>query len=320
MASPTDFICVVRIGSASGNFSNAQRGTLVHDVVDRRLEAGRGLAGDVVADLVEPVADGELGGDLGDREAGRLGGQGARAADPRVHLDDDHPAGLGIDGELDVRAAGLDADLADDGDRGVAHPLVFLVGQRLGRGDGDAVAGVDAHRVEVLDRADDDDVVGAVAHHLHLVFFPADDRFLDEDLVDRRGVQAVGDQPVELVAVVGDAAAGAAQGEARAAGRRAARSSRPPAGLRPGCGPARPRQTSRPICSMASLEQVAVLGLGDRVGVGADHLDAVLLQHAVPGQGHGHVQAGLAAERGQQGVGLLGLDDLGDDSQVIGSM
>ena len=57
----------------------------------------------------------------------------------------------GLIGELDVAAAGLDADLADDGDGGIAHPLIFLVGQRLGRGDGDAVAGVDAHRVEVFD-------------------------------------------------------------------------------------------------------------------------------------------------------------------------
>ncbi len=28
MASPTDFICVVSVWSASGNFSNAQRGNL----------------------------------------------------------------------------------------------------------------------------------------------------------------------------------------------------------------------------------------------------------------------------------------------------
>ena len=28
IASPTDFICVVRVGSAFGNFSNVQRGTL----------------------------------------------------------------------------------------------------------------------------------------------------------------------------------------------------------------------------------------------------------------------------------------------------
>src|SRR5512136_794339 len=41
----------------------------------------------------------------------------------------------------------------------VAQHLVLLVGERLGRGHGDRVAGVDAHRVEVLDRADDDEVV-----------------------------------------------------------------------------------------------------------------------------------------------------------------
>jgi hypothetical protein len=41
--------------------------------------------------------------------------------------------------------------------------LVLAVGQGQGRGDGDRVTGVDAHRVEVLDRADDDDVVGGRA-------------------------------------------------------------------------------------------------------------------------------------------------------------
>ena len=42
---------------------------LGHDVVDRRLEARRGLLRDVVGDLVQGVPDGQLGGDLGDREA-----------------------------------------------------------------------------------------------------------------------------------------------------------------------------------------------------------------------------------------------------------
>ena len=41
-------------------------------------------------------------------------------------------------------------------------------GQRLDGRDGDAVAGVDAHRIEVLDGADDDAVVGLVAHDFHL--------------------------------------------------------------------------------------------------------------------------------------------------------
>ena len=65
---------------------------LDHDVVEGRLERRRGLAGDVVGDLVEGVADRDLGGDLGDREAGRLRRQRAGAGHPRVHLDDDQPA------------------------------------------------------------------------------------------------------------------------------------------------------------------------------------------------------------------------------------
>ena len=65
-----------------------------------------------------------------------------------------------LDRELDVAAAGVDPDRADDVDADVAHPLVLAVGQGQGRRDGDGVAGVHAHRVDVLDRADDDDVVG----------------------------------------------------------------------------------------------------------------------------------------------------------------
>ena len=43
------------------------------DIVDRRLERGGRHAGDVIVEFVERVADGELCGDLGNREAGRLG-------------------------------------------------------------------------------------------------------------------------------------------------------------------------------------------------------------------------------------------------------
>ena len=154
------------------------------DVVDGRLEGGGSEAGDVVGDLVQVIAERQLGRDLRDRKPGGLRRQRRRPRHARVHLDDDHPAVFRVHRELDVRAAGLDADPADDPPRRIAHPLVFLVRQRQRRRDGDAVAGVDAHRVDILDRADDDEVVGDVAHHLELVFLPADDRFLDQDLVD----------------------------------------------------------------------------------------------------------------------------------------
>ena len=155
---------------------------LGHDVVDGGLEAGRGAPGDVVGDLVERVADGQAGGDLGDREAGGLRGQRRGAAHPRVHLDHHEVARVGLEGELDVAAAGLDPHPADAGEGGVPHALVLDVGQGLGGGHGDRVAGVDPHRVEVLDGADDDAVVGLVPHDLELVLLPTRDRALDEDL------------------------------------------------------------------------------------------------------------------------------------------
>ena len=121
-------------------------------VVDAGLKAGRrGTAGDVVAQLVQRVANRQLGRDLGDGKAGGLGGQCRAARHARVHLNHDHTAVLGVDRELHVRAAGVDADLAQYRQRGVAQDLVFLVGQRLRRRHGDGVAGVHAHGVQVFD-------------------------------------------------------------------------------------------------------------------------------------------------------------------------
>ena len=177
-----------RVGA--GELLEREAGELDDDVVERRLEARRRRLRQVVRDLVERVADGELGGDLRDRVAGRLRGERGRARDARVHLDHADLAGLAVARELDVRAARLDADRADHRDRCVAELLVGLVGQRQLRRDGDRVAGVDAHRVEVLDRADDDDVVVPVADHLELELVPALDRLLDQHLADRALAQA----------------------------------------------------------------------------------------------------------------------------------
>ena len=194
-------------------FLEGEARNLGDDVINGRLEARRGFARDVVLEFVEQVADGELGGDLRDGKAGGLGRQRGLRRDARVHLDDDHAAVVRVDAELDVRAAGLDAHGADHGEALVAHDLKFLVGQRLDGRDGDGVAGVDAHGIEVLDGADDDAVVGLVAHDFHLVFLPAEQRFLDEDFVHGRKLDAALGDFLKLLAVVGDAAAGAAERE-----------------------------------------------------------------------------------------------------------
>ena len=59
-----------------GEFLEGETRDLGHHVVDGWFETRRGFAGDVVAQLIQSVADGQLGGDLRDREAGGFRGQG----------------------------------------------------------------------------------------------------------------------------------------------------------------------------------------------------------------------------------------------------
>jgi len=281
----------------------------LHDaVVDGRLEGSRGLAGDVVPDLVERVADSQLRGDLGDGEPGGLRGQGGASTHARVHLDDDHAARAGMHGELDVAPAGLDPDLADDPERGVAHPLVLLVSQRLRRCHRDAVSGVDAHGVEVLDGADDDDVVGTIPHDLELVLLPADDRLLDEHLVERRELQALGHNLAQLGLVQRNAGARATESGRRADDEREPKVLRDLQRAAHVVGEPAARDLE-PGGFHGIFEELAVLSLLDGLPLRADHLDVVARQHAALGQLHRHVQARLPAQRGEQRVGPLLRDD-----------
>ncbi|MNI15322.1 hypothetical protein D3C73_686180 [compost metagenome] len=72
---------------------------------------------------------------------------------------------------------------------------------------------MDTHRIDVFDRADDDAVVILIAHHLHLVLFPADQRFVNQQLFGRGQIQTAFANLFELFAVIGDTATGAAHGE-----------------------------------------------------------------------------------------------------------
>ena len=286
---------------------------LGHDVVDRRLERGRRDAGDVVVDLLERVADRELRGDLRDRKARGLGGERRGSRDARVHLDHDDLAAGRIDRELDVGAAGLDADRPDHPNRLVAKLLIERVGERLRRRDRHRVAGVDAHRVDVLDRADDHDVVVAVAHHLELELAPAEHRLLDQDLVDRARREALGNDPEQLGRVVPDPAPVAAERERRADDRRQLDLAGVEAAfdLRNRLDDPRPRHPE-PGRLHRLAKRLAVLRPVDRVVVGADQLDPEPLERAVVVQRLRQVERRLAAERRQQRVGALALDDPGD--------
>ena len=296
---------------AAPELLEGETGNLRDHVVDRGFEAGRRGAGDVIDDLVEGVAHRQAGGDLGDRKTRGLGGQRRAARNPRIHFDHHHIAVGGVDGELDIAAARIHADFADDRDRLVAQALVFPVSEGLGGRHGDRVAGVNPHRIEVFDAADDHHVVGAVAHHLQLKFLPAQQRLLDQDLGDGAGLQAaLADRP-KLLRVVGDAATAAAQGEGGAndAGITADGCAHL-LGLLRGVGNAG-RAHRHADALHRLLEQQPIFRLLDRRQVGADQLNPVFGQGAVLGQGHRQVEGGLAAHGGQQGIGALDLDHPG---------
>ena len=280
---------------------------LDHDVVQRGLEAGAGLAGDVVGDLVQRIADGDLGGHLGDGVTGGLGGQCGGAGHTGVDLDDRVIEAVGLQGELAVAAA-LDAQLGDDIQRSGAQHLVLVVGQGLGRSHHHRVAGVDADGVKVLHVADGDDVALVVAHDLVLDLFPAGDALFHQDLMDGGKAQTVGADLDQLFAGLADAAAGAAHGKGRADDDRIADAV--------GTGQCVLQRLHHlggddGLVQLFHrlLEQLTVLGAVDGLRLTGQQTDAGAVEVAGTGQLHGEVQAHLAAEVGQHRVRLFDLKD-----------
>ncbi len=299
-----------RVGA--GELVEGEARELHDDVVERRLEARGRRSRQVVRDLVERVADGELGRDLGDRIAGRLRRERGAAGDARVHLDHADVAGLALAGELDVRAAGLDADRPDDRGRGVAELLVGLVGERHLRRDRDRVARVHAHRVEVLDRADDHDVVVAVADHLELELVPAREVLLDEHLADRTLVERLVERRRKLLGRERDPAAVAAERERRA------QHDREREAFRQLVAEAHdPRLRDAQAGRADGLaEELAVLGAGDHVDRRADELDAQLVQNPLLRKSQREVEGCLAPERRQERVRALAAQHVRDAFEV----
>ena len=288
-------------------------GELHDDVVQRGLKAGAGLAGDVILNFIERVAEGDLRRDLCDRVAGRLRRERRRARHAGVDLDDGVLKAVGVERELAVAAAD-DVERGDDVQRRAAQHLKLLVRERQRRGDDDAVAGVYADGVEVFHAAHGDDVAGTVAHGLKLDLFPAVDIALDEDLRDRGRVEAGLRGARELLRAVGHAAPRAAERERRADDNGVADAARDLQrlghGVRNAGGDGRLADGGHGL-----LKKLAVLGLVDGFGVRADEADVVLLQKALLVELHRERQARLAAETGEETVGLFLFNNALDGGQ-----
>ena len=180
---------------------------------------------------------------------------------------------------------------------------------------------MDAHRVDVFNGAHDDGVVRAIADHLHLEFLPAEDRFLDQHRGHRRGIEPAAHDRLELLAVVGNAAALAAEREGGADDRRQPDMVECGARLIQALGEPALRAFEPDLLHRIAKQQ-AVFRDGDGIARGADQLDAVAIERARIRERHGGVQRGLAAHGGQERIRLFArddaLDDLGRDRLDIG--
>ena len=297
-------------GFGAGEFFKLPARNFRDHVIDGGLKTGGRFARNIVLDLVQAITHGQLRGNFRDGETGGLRRQRRAARDARIHLDDHHAAGFGIDGELHVRSAGIDADFAQARERGVAHHLIFAVGQRLRRRDGDRIAGVHAHRVEIFDGADDDGVIGLIAHHLQFEFLPAQNAFFDQCFMHRRQIQAALQNFLAFLAVVGDAAAAASHGEAGPQNHRVADARREFQAFIDGIDELRLRQIEADLLHRV-FKQQTVLGAFDGIDFRADQFHSIFIEYAGFGQGDRKIQSGLPAHGREQGVGAFAANHLG---------
>mmetsp|Transcript_72066 Transcript_72066/g.203447 ORF Transcript_72066/g.203447 Transcript_72066/m.203447 type:complete len:1095 (-) Transcript_72066:280-3564(-) len=278
------------------------------DVVQRRLEACGRDPGDTVAETHEVAAECELGRDVSQRVTGRLGCQCTASGQTGIHLDDAELLAQRVDGVLDVALAD-DAQVTNHLESALAKPEVFVVRERLRRGDDNGVAGVGADGVEVLHVADGDAVVVGVPNDLVLQLLPALQALVDDDL--RAVDQGLGSQLPQLIIIMGEAAAQAAQCKCGTHKDRVADLLRKPNSiLDVGATSALGDLVAAELDSLC--EELAIFRRHDCLDGRPHHTHVVLLKDALLVKLDTAHQCRLSTKGAEDAVGPLALDDLCD--------
>ena len=170
-----------------------------------------------------------------------------------------------------------------------------------------------AHGVHVLDGTHDDHVVAAVAHQLELVFLPAEDGLLDEDVRRWRGRQPAARDPGQVLVVVGQSRTETAHGERRPDHDREAELGDGLADLVHRVADGRLRGLATDLGDDV-LELLPILAALDGVEVGTDQLDAVLGENSLIVQCDSGIERRLSTEGGEHGLdGMTLLGFAGED-------
>ena len=164
------------------------------------------------ADLVERIAQRNLGGNESKRIAGGLGCQCGRTRQTGIHLNHAVVVGFGIECILYITFA-HDAEVADTFRRKFLQHFHLFVGKRAGRRNHDGLTRMDAQRVEVFHACYGEAVVVGIADHLEFNLFPALQGLFHQNLLGE-SKRALG-QFQEFFLVGTDTAAQSAQGIGR---------------------------------------------------------------------------------------------------------
>ena len=217
-----------------------------------------------------------------------------------------------MNGELDIRTAGFNANFSDNVDGGIPHGLVFPVREGLGRRHRDAVASVDTHGIEVLNGADDDHVVLEIPHDFQFIFLPSDEGLLHDDFGNHARLKPCVCKAFHLFPVVGHAPADSTQGKA------GPDNDGIPDRLRhfsclihiPGDAALGHTQTY----SIHGIpEQLPILSLLDDRHSSPDHFHIQSIQQTTLGHFDCRVKTGLPPQGGKDGMGSFPFDDFCDD-------
>ena len=238
---------------------------------------------------------------LGQRHAGSLGDKRHGTACARVGLD--HVDGLALNGVLHVDQA-ADSQRHRDAARGLAKLCLQALAKAERRNAGRRVAGVNTGLLDMLQNAADVDLF-AIAQGVDIGL----DRTLQEAVQVHRVVGAnargLGHVIAQVLGIVGDHHAAAAQHVARTHQQRVANMRGHGLGLLKRGGLARRRVHDAQLVEQGG-KTLAILGKIDGVGLGAHDVHAALLEHAR------QLKRGLAAERHHDAVGALNIDDVHD--------
>ena len=289
-------------------FIKRQTRDLNDTVVQHRLETCVCFASDGVRDLIQCVAQCDLGCNLGDRITGSLTCKCGRTAYTRVNLDDTVLKALRMKGILYVTST-CNTKLCDDVKSRCTKHLILFITKGLGRSNYDGVTGMDTNRVNVLHVADCDAVSYAVSHYLILDLFPSGDTSLYKNLTYTGKTKTVFKDLTKLRLVVRDTAAASAKCVCRTENNRISDGLCKFHTIFYGCN-------DLGCCNrLADLfhgifEFLTVLSFTDGCCCGTDKAYIVLFQEAFLLKLHGKVQSCLAAQCRKYTVRFLFEDQL----------